>query len=354
MTPAPPWYALTQTVLCLSAGWAILSLYARGTPVRPDEPAETPVRDPGLLWLGLAVSIWGVVGAVLLLPLDSATAHALRPLLSCANSGCLLISASHLDYGPQFLQRARDWPHWRQGALLGSLGVAVLTVALELWLGPTPAARVPDFALSVATLSLYGLGLFRSFHRRGFPSLAVLATLAILAQLVAQLPEVSDLLAAVGVADDLRWSLNLGSKGMVLVVFLSLAMSWVHEVGRRPSRTAAALVFTGQQRVGPNNRRRWIVESAGGDIEMRETPHRDLLALALHRVRERDRADGGWVSSPDLVGGLDDSRIRRVREDLRPAGLDGLVESNFQKCYRLGIPADHIAIDPALLAERRA
>lgn len=345
MTPAPQWYALAQTAICLAAGWAILSLYARGTPIRPDEPTSAPVRDEGTLWLGLAVAIWGVVGLVLLLPLDSTTAQALRPLLSCANSGCLLISASHLDYGPELLQRARDWPHWRLAALLGSFGVAILTVVLEVWLGPTPTAQIPDFALSVATLLLYGLGLFRSFTRRGFPSLAVLAAVAVVVQLTAQLPEVTDALSAVGVTGDLRWTLNLASKGMVLVVFLSLAMSWVHELGRRPSRSAVALVFTGEQRLGRNNRRRFVVKSAGADIEMRETPHRDLLALAMCRIRERDRPDGGWISLPDLVGGLDDSRIRRMREDLRPAGLDGAIESNFQKCYRLGIDPDHIEIE---------
>jgi hypothetical protein len=54
------------------------------------------------------------------------------------------------------------------------------------------------------------------------------------------------------------------------------------------------------------------------------------------------------VSLPDLVGGLDDSRIRRMREDLRPVGLDGAIESNFQKSYRLGIDPDRIAFADGL------
>jgi hypothetical protein len=82
-------------------------------------------------------------------------------------------------------------------------------------------------------------------------------------------------------------------------------------------------------------------------LEMRETPHRDLLVLAIHR--DRDRTGGGWIALPDLVGRLDDSRIRRIREDLRPAGLDAAVESNFQKCFRLAIVPDRIVFERAAL-----
>jgi hypothetical protein len=83
---------------------------------------------------------------------------------------------------------------------------------------------------------------------------------------------------------------------------------------------------------------------------MRETPHRDLLALAIARVRGGERDDAGWVSLLDLVGRLDDSRIRRMREDLRPVGLDKEIEANGQKSYRLAIEAQHIRFDREALA----
>ena len=87
-------------------------------------------------------------------------------------------------------------------------------------------------------------------------------------------------------------------------------------------------------------------------LEMRETPHRDLLMLAVRRVTEGEQ-DGGWIALPDLVGRLDDSRIRRLREDLRPAGLDATVETNFQKSYRLSLPPAHIGFERAALENDR-
>ena len=345
---APHWYAMSQAVVCLGAAWALLAMYRRGLPVRAGEAHAAPERDAGLLWLGWAVGIWGVTGLLLLLPLPSATANALRPLLSSANSACLLISASHLDYGLEFLQRARDWRHWRLAAIVGSLAVALLTLALYATLGPAARlAQLPDFALSAVTLLLYGFGLFRSFLKRGFGSLAALACVAVLLQSLAQLPEVIDGLP--GVTGDRRWVLNLASKTLTLIAFLSLAMSWVHEVARRPATALVQLFFTGAH-AGRQPRRRYVVRTGDVPFEMRETPHRDLVALAAARVRDGARADGGWVALPDLVGRLDDSRIRRVREDLRAVGLDAAVESNFQKSYRLSLAPERIGFDRDALA----
>src|SRR5215470_4363968 len=343
--PHPPaWYAVAQAALCLSAAWAILALYLRGTPVRQGEPVPRPARDAGLLWLGLAVALWGVTGGLLLLPLPEGLEPALRTVLSSANSACLLISASHLDYGPALLQRASDYPRWNQLALAGSLAVALVTIALYAALGAAePVARLPDFALSSITLLLYGFGLFRSFRRRGFAPLAALAAVAVGLQFAAQVPEVVDV-ARLGLSDEQGWTLNLVSKAIVLVAFLSLAMSWVHEVAQRPSHSAIRLRFTGR-RAGA----RYVVELGERALEMRETPHRDLLSLAIARVRAGE-PDGGWVSLLDLVGRLDDSRIRRMREDLRAAGLDKEIEANGHKSYRLAIEPQHIDFDREVLA----
>ncbi|TMQ05285.1 MAG: hypothetical protein E6J90_49540 [Deltaproteobacteria bacterium] len=341
---APVWYAVAQGALCLSVAWAILALYQRGTPIRQGEPAPTPARDEGALWMGIGVALWSVTGGLLLLPLPDGPAQALRTLLSSANSGCLLISASHLDYGPALLQRASDYRRWNQVALIGSLAIALVTLALDAAFGPAAhAARLPDFLLSSVTLLLWGFGLFRSFHRRGFAPLAVLAVLAISLQFAAQLPEIVDE-AALGLAGERRWILNLVSKAMVLVAFLSLAMSWVHEVAERPSHSAIRLRFTGR-RAGA----RYVVDLGDRTLEMRETPHRDLLSLAIARVRDTGH-DAGWVSLLDLVGRLDDSRIRRMREDLKPVGLDKEIEANGHKSYRLAIEPQHLSFDREALA----
>ena len=337
---APVWYAVAQGALCLSVAWAILALYLRGTPVRQGEPAPKPARDAGLLWFGIAVAIWAVTGGLLLLPLPDGPEQAVRTVLSSANSACLLISASHFDYGPALLQRAADYPRWNQLALVGSLAVALITIVLYNALGAgEPSARLPDFLLSSVTLLLYGFGLFRSFRRRGFAPLAGLAAVAIGLQFAAQIPEIADQ-ATLTRLGEARWILNLVSKAMVLVAFLSLAMSWVHEVAQRPSHSAIRLRFTGRRQGS-----RYAVELGERTLEIRETPHRDLLSLAVARVRDGGRDDGGWVSLLDLVGRLDDSRIRRMREDLKAAGLDKEIEANGHKSYRLAIEPQHIHFD---------
>jgi hypothetical protein len=202
--------------------------------------------------------------------------------------------------------------------------------------------------LSFVTLALFGFGLSRSFYKRGFAPVAALAVVAIALLSVAQLPP--DDLEALGLAGDRSWALNLVSKTLTLTVFLTLGMSWVHEVARRPSKATVQLYFTGQTRLG-GHRRRYVVRIGETSVEMRETPHRDLLVLALRRVAEKEREDGGWMALPDLVGRLDESRIRRMREDLRPVGLDVAIESNFQKAYRLALAPDRIGFDARALGD---
>ncbi|HMG56059.1 MAG TPA: hypothetical protein VK601_21320 [Kofleriaceae bacterium] len=242
------------------------------------------------------------------------------------------------------LQRASEYPRWNQLALLGSLAVALVTIALYAAFGPAYSARLPDFALSSITLLLCGFGLFRSFVRRGFAPLAVLAAVAITLQFAAQVPEIMDA-TALGLSDERRWILNLVSKAMVLIAFLSLATSWVHEVAQRPSHSAIRLRFTAR-RAGA----RYVVELGERMFEMRETPHRDLLSLAVARVRGAG-PDAGWVSLLDLVERLDDSRIRRMREDLKAVGLDKEIEANGHKSYRLAIEAQHIGFDREAIAK---
>jgi hypothetical protein len=355
---APVWYAVAQGALCLSVAWAVLALYWRGPPVQQGEPAPTPARDAGLLWLGLAIAIWGIIGVLLLLHLPDSPEQALRTVLSSANSGCLLISASHLDYGPPWLQRASDYRRWNQLALIGSLAVALVTIALYAAFGSAAhAARLPDFLLSSVTLLLYGFGLFRSFRRRGFGPLAVLAVLAIGLQFVAQLPEIIDE-AALHLAGERRWILTLVSKAMVMVAFLSLAVSWVYEWALRPPHSAIRLRFTGRRvvarKIGRRPSVRFIVKLGDGEFEMHETPHRDLLFLAVARVRDAGHDGAGWVSLHDLVGRHDDTRIYRIRQDLQPVGLAKEIEASGQKSYRLAIEPEHIQFDCKTLAQEPA
>jgi hypothetical protein len=44
-------------------------------------------------------------------------------------------------------------------------------------------------------------------------------------------------------------------------------------------------------------------------------------------------------------------RIRRVREDLRPVGLDREIEAKGHKSYRLAIEAQHISFDRDVIAQ---
>ena len=326
-------------------------MWRRGVPVRPGDPPPpgAPVRDKGLLWLGLAVTMWGLQGLGLLLPLAPSAGTLAWRLLSSANNACLLIAASHLDYGVEFLQRVRAWRHWDKAAIGGSVGVALVTLALGALLGPTSRmAQAPDIVLSAATLALFGFGLSRSFYKRGFAPMAALAVVAIGLLTIAQLPPTD--LEALGMHGDRGWALNQVAKTLTVTVFLTLGMSWVHEVARRPSKGTVQLYFTGQTRLG-GHRRRYIVRIGETQVEMRETPHRDLLVLALRRLAEKEREDGGWMPLPDLVGRLDESRIRRMREDLRPVGLDVAIESNFQKAYRLALAPDRIGFDRRALDE---
>jgi hypothetical protein len=167
---APEWFAIAQAGLCLGAAWAIFAMYVRGTPVRAgDAPTPGAARDAGLFWLAAAVAIWGFAGGLRLHTFELGDRHPVWPLLSSANSTCLLISASHLDYGVGFLQRARVWPRWRQVVLAGAFAVAVLTLALYAVFGADARlAKLPDLVLAWATLLIFGFGLFRSFLQRGF------------------------------------------------------------------------------------------------------------------------------------------------------------------------------------------
>jgi hypothetical protein len=193
---------------------------------------------------------------------------------------------------------------------------------------------------SEGTLLLYGVGLYRSFRERRFGVLAWLAVVGVGLQSLAQLPEVYP-----GALDlERTWILNLASKAIVIVVYLSLAMTWAHEMARRRSSAGQRVLFTGLPGSSPQRCRVLVGDQV---VDVRPACLFTFLSLAVARSRDPG-GDGGWVSLLELSpsrSSVDFSRVRRLREDLAGTALADAIRADGAKRFRLEVAPELLAYD---------
>ncbi|PYP89809.1 MAG: hypothetical protein DMG65_12885 [Candidatus Angelobacter sp. Gp1-AA117] len=93
-------------------------------------------------------------------------------------------------------------------------------------------ANCPDIALGVLVLVFVLVGIYKSFWKRGFHTLAWLSIAVVIPYIAVQfteLPWLADFFDKHARYDDLRWASNISFKIMLCMLFMALIVSWMYE-----------------------------------------------------------------------------------------------------------------------------
>lgn len=330
-------YHVTQLVIILFGAAVLLAIFFapldRGT-------AERTPRPGALKWFSLFLL---VLAAMRILQwLGMAPHHVAMGFASTVNNAFLLIAASHLDYGVEFLKRARQSKSWQLSVFLLTAATAALTAALSGWLpAGSPAVLLPDLLLSAGTLLLLGFGLANTFRAEGFPGLSVLAGLVVLVALSLQLALVE--VVPLGRDPDLLRSLSTVTLVGLISLFVALGVVWGHrmaaEAEQRREDTSTRIVFT--NRPSESAPSRIVIEHAERRLEASHQPYRDLLTLAEARMQRGQ--GGGWVHISQAFNS-DYKRIERIRDIFIRSEVDPPITNRHPGFYRLTIPPELIDV----------
>lgn len=313
---------------CIFGSVLLLTLWIRGISFNGSN------RDPGVLYLSMAVLIWGLIGMGLLFqvcPRDWPLNHCMATVMASNMSNAfLLLALAYFEYGPiQFKIAQDDWK-WHFSVLLAAIVIAV-------WVWVVDSAW-PDFLLSLITLAILGASAYLTLQSHGFAGTAILAVLAtVFAALTRYWESMAPSTFPFHADSEWLWVLILTAKATLILLFLAVGL------GSRCSDAAAmqnedmALEFLGKN--GTQNI--WMVlltlppSGSGQKVEMTAVPHKILLCFAAERKRGE-----GWIKIKDKFYPADLTRISRKLGVPTPH----FFENDYNGRYRLRLPPDKILI----------
>lgn len=312
----------TQLAILALGICCLLSLYAGAGSARP----------AALIWFCGSLAV--LLGMRLLqLFAGVSPEHLLLRYASTVNNAFLLMAASHLDYGVDFLKRARQSSRWKVSVFVLTLLVATVTWGLSYALPSSLLALLPDVLLSLATLALLGFGLANTLRVRGYAAMGLLAWLVVAALIGVQL----SLSGFLPMPLSLPWMRAVSQLAMIgfILVFVVLAVTWAQrlaeEAEKRPAESVLRLVFT--NRPSPTSASRTLILYGDRQLEASRQPYADLLKLARLCLR-----GDGWGHMNDIFN-ADYKRLERMRGVFAAAGLDAPITNRHPGHYRLTVPA---------------
>lgn len=338
--PIPSWYSSLQAILCFFGSILFFALWLREAKRRENKDGDEPKREPALIYLGMAILVWAILGLWLALS-DSPTIDSVRlerTLSSTLNSALFLLAIAYFDYGPTTLKIfQRNW-RWQIFVLASALVIAIITYWKE--------TSVYDVGFSILTLLVLGTSLFKSFRNREFYALAYLSWSAILLTLIPQILELNThlmgtLISLTGSFDsNWQWGFLLISKAVLMQLFLALGYSWAFQVIELPQ--------TKEMRLGFLEKRKVVLtvpgHYTGQKFELSPALHKVLLRFAVRRKCE-ESSGGGWIKITDKRQALYYTDLKRLCEKLGDIKLPSLFENDYAGRYRLRITAENVEID---------
>ncbi|RPH92470.1 MAG: hypothetical protein EHM72_17370 [Calditrichaeota bacterium] len=303
-------------------------------------------HDFGLVWLAMAIGIWGFVGLIMYYR-GMTNEDSISPLMifaSTLNSTFFWIALAYFDYGPLELKVIQKHWRWRIGGfLLLGLIIAGVTGLLYFVMGiKTLEAYIPDLVLSTITAAIMGSVLFKTFTHRGFTITAYLAILATLLLIYSQVVKIWPVLSP--------WQTEYGdeiflltSKLAIIAVFLALATSWTYERGHLPNPSQMMLTFIGLEKSKWNIQFTLPHQFGKEAISLTENRFEVLLKFAVAKKRSIEES-GGWLDI-DQFGYY--PMLGRIAKDLH-TNVVTLFE-NSRGFYRLRIPAENIDLNKEVL-----
>jgi hypothetical protein len=336
----PDWYSAAQAGICLFSAILIFTLWQRALPGKEREPNEDAwlQRDPGMLYLGLAVLVWGLIALGMLLkacPSDWPLRECFPSLMaSTLSHSCLLLASAYFEFGPIELKIAQDDWKWHVGVMFAAMLVALLVLFTQ--------SAWPDFILAAATLAIVGMSAFLSFKAHGFHATAYLALpIAALAALVQLAETIEGQSLSFLLAGERFWILRLTSKALLVVLFLIMCISWLYGKLAPSPTEELRLEFLGKDEFKNSWLVRFSVPNVFSEkrIELPPVLHQILLTFATERLL-REAQTEGWINIKNKYYPSDLSRICKKLE----VPTVRLFENDANGGYRLRVPRENIKL----------
>lgn len=242
--------SLVQSLICLFAGTILYSIYLKKTPILDQESQVSLTRDKGIFWLSIAVLVWAIAGFLhLLLPAQGTYGEYFKLLIrifaSTINNASLLIAVAFFEHGPQDIKvfnifvfnKLQTSKKWRNFVIAASFAVMAITIIIYLFFfsnnEPTSstiwAFNVFDLSLTLLTLFILGVSLWKSLTSRGYYLLSLLLLIVFIIVFSANVFDAY--VSSLGINSskffkELDCLLILMNKILFIFMLLSLVISW--------------------------------------------------------------------------------------------------------------------------------
>jgi len=266
-------------------------------------------HDKGYLFMAGAFASWGFMAFAELYIKDPSTQINVRTLFSILNNALLVMSFSFIDHGWKKLSNRIQ--------AFGLVWVAIIIGTITLVVGKLPIEEdwfpITDALFSVFILSVFSVGLFVVFQKRGMVPMSFLSAITWLLFVITQI-----YVLIKGPTPSLEWEnfkdlientiagelIRILSRPMLLICILQLALSWLGVGGRSDSKattlSGSAKPTTPPSQIAPKFENRlefqvengkvvillWFDDKKGTHVENLElkminpVPRKNLLILA--------------------------------------------------------------------------
>lgn len=288
-------------------------------------------KDNGQIWLALSILCWSITGGVEVYfsvkdVSIAETANLLevwRSILSLLNSLFILIALSWFKYVPKILEKVIKSKTWLIIIGLPFLFSLLPTLSKLFTQNANSIISELDVYYSTLTLVILGMVLWESFSRRRLKLLAYLSIVCIAITFAAQLYKLTN-------ANVNQILLSAIFKSCLIMIFFSLALSWVKDISETLTVVKDQLSLHLQQTKLKNNKWEYLV-SIGGifNIQDKEISLTKTNYALLEKFVDRKQNSGeGWLEIKPKAnirdGKLYDINDYNEVKRLTHALLDGL------------------------------
>lgn len=288
--------------------------------------------DNGQIWLALSILCWSATGGVevyfsstnLSILENSNLLEGCKSVLSLLNSLFILIALSSFKYIPKILEKIIRSKTWIIIIGLPFLFSLLPTLSKFFIKNSNSVISELDVYYSTLTLIILGMVLWESFSRRRLTLLAYLSVVCIMITFVAQLYKL-------GPYEVNQLLLSAIFKTCLIMIFFSLALSWVKDISETLSVLKEGLSLKLTKEKGPLGKLEHLVQIGGiFDIEVKKIQlSKTNFALLEKFILKKKEDKEGWLEIKPKVdmrtGKVYDINDYNEIKRLLHALLDGLL-----------------------------
>lgn len=346
--------SIPKFFICSVAAWILFSFYRHSRKRSRNTNGNGLTRVPVMMYLTIVVSSWSLQAFLMIFFYETTWIWTARVYLSTINNVFLLFAAAYLDYNPEnkFFSLIRNFKQWRIIVLIIGIIIAILFSILNMISENETVVLVPETVFNFIVFIIWSYGLFRSFRRRGFISIAYAVQVLMLLLALFYYPFSDDPNYPIQYFFyEIRFSMILSIYALWVMIFICLAMSWVHEDWERIETLDNQLEFTGE-----NNGRKWelIVTIPNyfsrTRIYLSAANYKLLREFSLRRISNKN---DGWIriESENEEQFYFHKQFSRICKEIN-IPISVLFENDRAGSYRLKVKPEAIRIQEPFLSKK--